>query len=366
MDGGQQAQAKEAEPAPAQVTLAPKSRIGRGTHFPLVQTMRGIASMWVVLFHAEEGGHISRLVATMPAWLGDVLFRWGHFGVAIFFALSGFVIAHSLRDMPLSWWTFGKFALRRSIRLDPPYWASILFVLAMGYLSSRVKHEPYALPDSSTLLAHIVYLQTILATPVINVVYWTLAYEVQFYLFFACLLVIASRRALWQPALWGVMFALAVASAVGGLADFRPGLFLDLWAAFFAGVMAYKGVEHGWARAGGALLFAAMVASRDPFMLASAITAAILLLTSLSGLAQRKPASPLGPWLGMISYSLYLIHNPVTGAAGYVGHKLLGVSILADAAILVLIVAACVASAYGFWRHVEKPSHDLSRRISMR
>ena len=104
----------------------------------MVQALRGIAALWVVFFHISAAGHISRLEAQLPRW-ADHIFTDGHLGVAIFFALSGFVIAHSIRGAQITPSYVGRFMLRRSIRLEPPYWASMIFVVAMAMISARVQ-----------------------------------------------------------------------------------------------------------------------------------------------------------------------------------------------------------------------------------
>lgn len=343
--------------------------ITRKTHFPLVQSLRGIASLWVVLFHAAEGHHIDRLLAALPVAVGDLVFRAGHFGVAIFFALSGFVIAHSLRDLPLSGRLYGRFILRRAIRLDPPYWASMLFVVAFGILSATVKHEPVVLPAAGTVLAHMVYLQTILGLPAISVVYWTLAYEFQFYLFFAGMLTLACslRDRLPQAAkpVWVAMYGLALISAAGGFSWLWRGVFLDMWAAFFLGVLAYQGIETRAARFAGLLIAVPILYRVEPFLLMSAATALFLWLASVRGLAQRKAFFPGMQFLGLISYSLYLVHNPLTGAAGFLSHRLLAPSILSDVIVLAVIVAVSVAGAYAFWWLIERPAHRWTRKIKL-
>jgi peptidoglycan/LPS O-acetylase OafA/YrhL len=49
-----------------------------------------------VLSHAKP--HLPGLIAALPKWRGQILFLEGDNGVGIFFALSGFVIAHSVRQ----------------------------------------------------------------------------------------------------------------------------------------------------------------------------------------------------------------------------------------------------------------------------
>jgi peptidoglycan/LPS O-acetylase OafA/YrhL len=109
--------------------------------FGFVQLLRGIAASRVVRFHASEGHHIDRLKAPIPAWAHPV-FDAGNNGVAIFFALSGFVIAHSLCRDRITLGYLGRFALGRSIRLNPALWASIVLFVGLAALSSFVKPSP--------------------------------------------------------------------------------------------------------------------------------------------------------------------------------------------------------------------------------
>lgn len=343
--------------------------ITRKTHFPLVQTLRGLASLWVVLFHAAEGHHIDRLLAAMPGFVEALVFRAGHYGVPVFFGLSGFVIAHSLRDVPLSGRVFGRFVLRRMIRLDPPYWASMLVVVAFGILSAKVRHESIMLPSPENILAHMAYLQLILGMPEINTVYWTLTYEFQFYLFFAAMLTLAAvlRNRLPHAAklLWALMYLLALVNAAGGFFWVPYGVFLGMWAAFFAGVLAYKAIDTPAARIAGAILILPMLVRVDPFQLVSAATALLLWLTSIRGLAQRAPLFRGMQFLGLISYSLYLIHNPLTGAAGFLSHRLFGQSIAADVAALGAILVVSIVGAALFWWLIERPAHRWTRKIRL-
>jgi peptidoglycan/LPS O-acetylase OafA/YrhL len=63
--------------------------------FLLVDALRGIAAMSVFVFHLQAGHHVDLIMGVLPAWLAVIL-KYGYLGVAIFFVLSGFVIAHSL------------------------------------------------------------------------------------------------------------------------------------------------------------------------------------------------------------------------------------------------------------------------------
>src|SRR3954470_15126221 len=166
--------------------------------FSTVHAMRGFAALWVVMFHSRN------FEAFLGSGLGRgdvvslVLFDWGRGGVAIFFVLSGFVIAHSLWRADMTGRAVGHFMLRRSIRLDPPYWASIALALAVAW-ARGARHGDAFHVDGGVLLAHVLYLQEFLRLPEIQVIYWTLTYEIQFYFVYALLLWwmrVAKRRQL--------------------------------------------------------------------------------------------------------------------------------------------------------------------------
>ena len=52
--------------------------------------------------------------------------------------LSGFVIAFSVGERRITPGYVGRFALRRSLRLDPPYWGSLVLALGLGWLANRL------------------------------------------------------------------------------------------------------------------------------------------------------------------------------------------------------------------------------------
>jgi len=71
----------------------------RGSRLAFADGIRGLAALWVVLFHTSKGRHVDHLMAVLPTWFNSLVFDWGHLGVALFFVLSGFVMMHSLRGL---------------------------------------------------------------------------------------------------------------------------------------------------------------------------------------------------------------------------------------------------------------------------
>jgi peptidoglycan/LPS O-acetylase OafA/YrhL len=335
------------------------------TKFTLVQALRGIAALWVVLFHAAEGKHLEGIRAVAPTWLFDGIFEAGHYGVAIFFALSGFVIAHSLRNADATSRFAGKFILRRAIRLDPPYWAAIALVLVQQLIESRIRGSAPPTVSPSQIAAHLVYLQDIVGYPQISAVFWTLCFEIQFYLGFLLLLV--AGRALgpkYSTPARLVMFAAALAGAFHLYSGLPGGVALVMWHAFFVGVAAY------WAgqRARGwwlllAILVAVMVFRGSTGDAISASTAVLLYIAFRAGRLSTWLADRRLQWLGMISYSLYLAHNSITGSAYWLMGRVMPRGLASEGAQLIIVTGLCLVGAYIMWWAIERPAHELAKRI---
>jgi peptidoglycan/LPS O-acetylase OafA/YrhL len=348
-------------------------------HFHFVDALRGIACLWVVLFHAPLEGRLDLLTSILPHWLVAVVFHWGSFGVAIFFVLSGFVIAHSLREAKIDLAYFGLFSLRRFARITPPYYVSIVITLGFALLSSYVKGEAFApgrIPLSfERLFAHLFYLQDIFRLGHINDIYWTLCIEIQFYLVFCALLGLAqwlnyslnlrfSRAVVFVPAA-----VLAALFPIGVSDNGRASIFLPLWYGFLLGVFAYWSwrdkLKPRYFYFYAALLLTIGVLKSQGFVLACVIIAILLLEV---GRADRIQVWLNWRWLqflGQISYSLYLTHVPILGTTFFLGYKLFHRNVSIEAFCLLLGIFTCVGFATMMWHFVEKPSIRLSQKVKL-
>lgn len=361
-----------AAPAPA--------RAAADRRLVLIDALRGIASLWVVLFHAHAAGHIAAVAARLPRAAVAALFEVGWVGVPIFFVLSGYVIALSVGKHRVDGRFVLRFVARRSVRLDPPYWASMAIAVTFALASLRfVPGKHYDPPTLGQVAAHVLYLQELLGIREINEVYWTLCQEIQFYLAFCLLLWAVHAQGSRRGALASVFGpALAIAAAMPLLRPPLPvhGLFLPLWHGFLLGVVAHwvaAGKVGGrWFVAfGGAIgvaLIRAGVEKRGSDALQAAAflaTAALLLAAALRGRMGRWLGWWPLQWLGKLSYSLYLIHNPVTGAAFRASRRLLPAGALGQLVGLAFALACVLGASWLMWFAIERPSQALARRIAL-
>jgi peptidoglycan/LPS O-acetylase OafA/YrhL len=346
------------------------------SRYVFIDALRGLTALSVVIFHARGGGHIDTWAATWPAFLDGIVLNMG-IAVQIFFVLSGFVIAHSMARHDVGFGYVGRFLLRRSIRLDPPYWASMAMTIALAFISVRfVAGKVFESPSAANLGLHVLYLADLLHYPMIQPVYWTLCLEIQFYVVFAVLMMLATllrRRTSPERAFYAVLLPCLVFADLWPLGRppfSNPELFPEQWYQFLSGVVVYWAVSRpGDLRAaalafGNALLLGIAAAVRQDVAVAmGAASALLILLAGIRGTLTIWLGSRPFLFLGGISYSLYLIHNPLMGAMYRVGYRVTGHSMAMEMLGFVAVLIGCVGLSALFCWAIEKPSLAFSRRI---
>jgi peptidoglycan/LPS O-acetylase OafA/YrhL len=351
---------------------------GRSRRFLALDSLRGFAALGVVFFHVQ--GALDR--APQP-WMPNILshlFRFGYFGVDVFFVLSGFVIAYSVRDGSWTLGYLGRFTLKRALRLDPPYWTAIALELALIFAGLRFFPSlGTPVPSVAQIVAHLFYLQDLLGYGDISVIFWTLCYEVQFYLTLIGILVIwrmldgrigrqASR--ITVVVIFAALFIASVAVNNGLLTGVDFGVALSRWFEFFSGALAW------WVVAGvvpARVLIVAWLVSVVPAAgRQSVIQFAIILAVTLTCMlsAARPEIDRWFGWrpiqfLGAISYSLYLYHSSIGYRVVSLAQHLAGQSLTPALGLitwLTAVTASIVVAVIG-WRLVERPSQALARRV---
>jgi len=311
----------------------------------IVNALRAFAAMFVAWGHFAKG---------QGGWL-DWTGHYGYTGVYIFFVISGFIIPYSLYRSGYTPGNFGRFMVKRAIRLYPPYLLSIpITLLAANFVLAPMHAGPAIHASARQLLYHLVFINDLTGVPWVNVVYWTLAIEWQWYvlagLFFGLLV---SRNAYLRfipVASAMVFYSLCTSDRIvfHTLPMFLIGVF----------VFQYKIRLIGPWRL--VLLMAAMLwAMRWPTGWTEAgIAVATGLLIAFVSFRHR-----IADFLGDASYSVYLVHLPIgVGLICWLSRALPYASWYLGALDGVGMLAAVAASAV-LYRWVEKPSQELSSRL---
>ena len=351
-------------------------------HMAFVDGLRGLAALAVVAYHLGlRGPRAPRLGQAMPAaglWLVDR----GGLGVAVFFVLSGFVMAHALRDGAMDRRRFAAFAVRRVLRLTPPYYAAIGLALLVAGLATVIKGQEYVLEDTplsaGRLIAQLLYVQPFLGYAGVSSVFWTLCYEMAFYLSFAGLLwaaAAASRLTVLRGRGRAVVFAVVgVAALVPALSHLQDDLLPFPWLSglfvFLLGTFTYwvcrGALPFRWWLLYLISVLAAGVLVEPAVKVVSCATAVLLLLAwkrrRMSTWLRSRPVQ----YLGRISYSLYLTHSLALTVVYFLVQRVVGTGALGQRVYVLAGVVAALLAADLVWRAVERPSIATSRRVGRR
>ncbi len=343
-----------------------------------VDGLRAVAVLAVVLDHAAL--HSRRLgfflnhpgirPTNLQSWLAYALGQGRH-GVELFFVLSGFCLAYptlvKLHRSGNATFDPVDFLAKRIVRIIPPYYAAIaLITIGLGLLA----HAGYAAPGGT---ADIGVINTVkealfldLGTPRLNGSFWTLAVEFRWYFLFPIFLLVWAR----SPR----VFMLAVAAAIF-IEAFTQAASLDLWAlpAFLLGIVAADlEIRRDPIRRYAPLLAVVAVVVGVICELgigSSHLTAVsnilgfrciaflVVVAAGTAPLAVRILGNPVLTAIGVASYSIYLVHEPISSFMQRSMEPMVG-----DGGAYAIGALAGIAGGFVFWRVVEWPFVETALR----
>lgn len=346
--------------------------------FAFADSLRGLAALWVVLFHASEGKHIEYIKDSTPSFFYKLLFDFGDLGVAVFFVLSGFVMALTVQKSIVGSTFASKFILRRLVRLVPPYYFAIVITLLLMVVKSKALHTEFVMVSMQDLWAHAFFLQDFLSIPQIGTVFWTLCIEVQFYIAFIIMVWIADQAEKLLNIRQGRLVIVTLSSTIALIWAFQfetdplwTGGFIGHWYSFLAGVLVSLALpENNLSRkiAFGYFLLLAIASIVTHSMFTFIVTITSLLLVT-AGIQGKMNVWLNWRWvqsLALVSYSLYLIHNPISGATFNVLKRILPEGLVFDVLELVIVIGVCLVLSWIAYIISERPSISWSHLISLR
>ena len=318
-------------PYPAEVPLSTVAVDRAPERLGGLDGLRGLAAVFVVVNHVFLRAFPGYPVDHAPFWAA--WFIYGRFAVVVFIVLSGFSLA--LSPARHGWRLDGisRFAHRRARRILPPYWAALVFSLAVAWLI--VPQPGQGVPDVKSVVVNGLLVQNLVGAHSPNAAFWSLAVEAQLYLLFPLLLLMVRR---WSAIAMLATVTLVVATVgVVGPHVSRLDTFVvqsppDLAALFAvgilsAGIVGASRARRSWPWGRFALAAAVPVLATIGWQgsvwtldhlfwvdLALGPAVACLLAALATGHAARVrrllDARPIRS-LGSSSYSLYLTHGPI-------------------------------------------------------
>jgi peptidoglycan/LPS O-acetylase OafA/YrhL len=359
----------------------------RRPEFPYLDGMRGFAAIAVVLFHAfQYTGLEGQALRDLPV-LGYVV-GYGYLGVPVFLVLSGYVLMLPVAERPGLDLRHGlrTFIGRRARRILPPYYAALAMSLLLVLLIPVMRAGGGTAWDGSVpitpsgIISHLLLLHDLSPEWVgqINGPLWSVAVEWQIYFLMPFLLLPLWRRFGGLPVVLGAIVVMTIAS-LAGFAQWACPWLLGLFAAGMLAAQITVSERPRWASdrtlvtvavAAVALLLVGLPVFQERVWLAEIIAgpgfAALLAWAGRRTMNGARPKvlrvfeSRVAARLGMVSYSVYLVHSPFLALGNFLLLPL-DLPIAIHAVVSYALVApAAVSAGFGFFYLVER--HFLNTR----
>lgn len=331
--------------------------------FVFLDCMRGVAVLMVMLTHFAEGR------IEVIDQINSTHIQIGQAGVSIFFLISGYIIPKSISSSI----SLRVFWLHRFFRLFPIYWCSIL--LALVLTRCGLMRLPAEI-NAREVILNLSMLQGFLRAPDVIGVFWSLKFEMAFYILMTALALAGLMRYYFSICLAysaGIVIVAAWMFCIQGR-YFAYGLFyiqLMLIGWVVSSAEACTNRRQSTIAVGIGLVVAALAAftsfyGRVDLTGAGTLTLTPMFFAWLVGVAAFQLAvhfrhSVYWPswlaWVGKVSYSCYLLHVLVlfvmTPVIPYFG----------PLAIPGLLAVSLILAWIGH-RFVELPSIAFGKRVA--
>ena len=301
----------------------------------------------------------------VPTWLQRIFLVLGQQSVWAFFVLSGLVLTLQMSSPSLDYRTYLP---RRLLRLYLPTIAAVVFAYAT--IAFIPRHLPTgnawidSHPSSVSLNGVLSDLSLINGTSGNLMPIWSLKWEVLFSLVLPALFFFLAKSPIWTIAIWPIVGSMGIGEVAFYGAMFISGTFLGLYWGAIAKYLESRRFEANWILVFSFLLtccsnliqaFFTFPFSGNLGILLGQLGIPLFVATLPFSSFRVVFESRFMQWLGQISFSLYLVHEPVLIAAVRLSHNNMFASFIG--------AVAALGAASLFHRFIEVRAHSLSRSL---
>lgn len=321
---------------------------------PVVHVIRGLTSFVIVLYHfcnfSDQRGPFFPVDSFIVKTTHDFFDA-----VTVFFFISGFILPWALFCSDYKIANYPRYFLKRIVRIHPPYFLSVLIFVSIIAGFQIYYNAPVDI-EVKKLIAHFFYAIPFIDMEWFNVIYWTLAVEIQFYVIVGFIFpLLNSKNELIK---YIPIIGLLIAGYFFPSHDFVTGYSIP----FSAGMLFFLYFKTPTNLKFIPLLLCFALVAFQFYLFYFSPVRTIFLVTTIIMLMVNWPVNSWLNWLGETSYSLYLTH-------GFLGNWFIynlkyrvegtfwNVLILIDAIIISLIGARI------FYYIIEHPSKKWASKI---
>lgn len=337
--------------------------------------IKAIACLLIVCHHLAFYGPMSDVLRPVLPNLLYWFDEYARMAVQVFLVLGGYFAACTLAPQGTGKHTqFWTSASKRFVRLALPYSAALMVAILVNETVRGIgfQHPSVsATPTWESVVAHLLLLHSLTGFESLSAGLWYVAIDFQLYALCLLWFWLCHTHTRWSTlGQLGIAVATAASLWVWNLrADW------DVWALYFMGayglgMMAWWATHSAnrYARAGWLLLIAALSISalllewRDRIAV-SAITTLILAVGGnlrWPSKLQRMDIAPL-TWLGQRSYSIFLIHFPMSLLVNAEVHAKWPDSVIANALGMLMAMGLSIAAGAVLYECTERPQATWER-----
>jgi len=312
-----------------------------------IEAMRAIAALMVLLFHfiTHNNNGADFLVSNESV---RNISTFGAQGVEMFYIISGFVMMLSLSRKHYQWQDFGRYLIKRALRILPLYWSAVLATVAISFVLWGIA------PEVKTLFANLFFVaDAFIDTEWLNLVFGTLGIEVQFYILLGLLFPLIRFNVYLK---YGVFIAWLLA----GYFTIDSYTVLACAPYFIIGMLLYDlQTKFNWLDL---VLFAGILGALFSIRWYDDIV--IIAITMVLFVVIKPTWKPL-TWIGEFSYSIYLTHGIFGGWLLFFATSDVYGGMKSPWLILVATIFSLLG-AYAFYWVIEKPSIRWSKSVRIK
>ncbi len=292
-----------------------------------IDNLKGLSCILIMLHHLAFYGPMSDVAMSVIPGVIDWLFVYGRMAVAVFLVIGGFLTGQKLLEQNVFVHkSVFQLIWHKYQRLVIPYLAAIILAIICSFIASQwMQHASIsAMPEPKQLISHLFFLQNLLGYESLSAGLWYVAMDFQLFAVTALVLflidtMLPTHWSYQRTQLISVLTVALVTLAslfIFNLDDSYDATFLYFYVAYGLGILAAQ-IAQTKSRMFllflllDFLLFALYLDFRGRVLIA-AITAAVLCLSYQSLWVNAKFwMNPLAK-LGRMSYSIFLVHFPVS------------------------------------------------------
>ena len=266
-------------------------------HIAFIETLRAIAACAVLAFHFICFNNGIRDIYWNETVKGIAIY--GAQGVEMFYIISGFVITFALTKSGYKIIHYGKYVLKRIIRIIPVFFMTIFAIYSFEFFMAKIFWGYEMQLDYLNILANLTFTVNLWeGANWINPIFSTLGVEFQFYLLIGLLLPLIQYK-VWSKYVILSLFILA------GLNTMGHQTVLVNMPYFALGIVMHDIYTKHLLKSSYIFLGVLLIVLLRYYYIEDFITCGITILLFLL----IKPSFRVSNAIGEISYSLYLTHG---------------------------------------------------------